>query len=291
MPIAPDDFAYICALVLKQSAIVLEPGKEYLVESRLNPVIRAEGFDSFTELVSALQARPHGSLPDIVVEAMTTNETSFFRDVHPFNALRETLLPELIDKRKTERTLRIWCAACSSGQEPYSICFLIKEHFPELINWDVTIWCTDLSVAILEQARRGIYTQLQVNRGLAAPLLIKYFERHGTEWEVKPAVRAMLEFDTMNLIGIWPRRPPHDLVLMRNVLIYFDLPTKSRILGKVRKSMASDGYMILGGPETTMNLDDNFVKRQIGRTGCYQLKSAADNGNAAKPMSIAVGSA
>lgn len=132
---------------------------------------------------------------------------------------------------------------------------------------------------------------MQVNRGLAAPLLIKYFERHGTEWEVKPAVRTMLEFDTMNLIGIWPPRPPHDLIFMRNVLIYFDIPTKTRILGKVRQSMASDGYLILGGPETTTNLDSGFVRRPIGRTGYYQLKSDAERADAARPISIPVGSA
>ena len=274
MAIDPQDFAYISAFIRENSAIVLETGKEYLVEARLSPIVSQEGLPSLAALVARLRQRPLNGLHSRVVEAMTTNETSFFRDVAPFDGLRQTTLPELIARRSSERRLRIWCGAASSGQEPYSLAILILEHFPALANWDVKILATDLSRDILARSKAGRYSQLEVNRGLPAPLLIKYFERVGMEWSVKESVRRLVQFEEMNLIRPWRAIPSCDIVFMRNVLIYFDVPTKKTILEKIRGVMRSDGYLFLGSAETTMNIDPNFNRVQLGRSSCYSIVGA-----------------
>jgi chemotaxis protein methyltransferase CheR len=268
--IAPDDFGYVRTLVRQRSAIVLEEGKEYLVESRLSAVAREEGFGSVERLIAELRAHPGNGLQRRVIEAMTTNETTFFRDIHPFDALRQTLLPELIQGRATQRELSIWCAASSSGQEPYSIAMLIREHFPVLAGWKVRILGTDLSGEMVERARQGRYSQLEVNRGLPAPLLVKYFRRQGLEWQLSDEIRGMVEYRELNLNEPWPTLPPADLVFLRNVLIYFDVDTKRTILGRVRRVLRPDGYLFLGGAETTMNLDDAYQRVPIGRAVCYR---------------------
>lgn len=268
------DFAYISAFIREHSAIVLETGKEYLVESRLMPIVRGEKLASIAELVVQLRRRPQNSLHMRVVEAMTTNETSFFRDVAPFEGLRLQALPDLIARRTAERRLRIWCGAASSGQEPYSLAMLLLEHFPVLANWDVKIIATDISQDILQRAKAGRYSQLEVNRGLPAPMLIKYFERVGIEWSIKDSVRKLVQFEELNLIRPWKGLPSCDFVFMRNVLIYFDVPTKKDILGKIRKVMRPDGYLFLGSAETTMNIDSNFIRVQLGKSSCYSIAGA-----------------
>lgn len=273
---AETDFDYIRTLVRERSAIVLEAGKLYLVESRLTPLVRREGMTSLTELVSRLRRERFGGLHRKVVEAMTTNETSFFRDLHPFEALKSTILPDLIAKRKAARTLHIWCAACSSGQEPYSIAMLLHDSFPELTGWTVRILATDLSSAVLERARRGAYSQMEVNRGLPATFLVKYFERGGMEWRVSEAVRRLVSFQEMNLVESWPALPPADVVFLRNVLIYFDVDTKKNVLARARRVMRPDGYLFLGGAETTLNLDESFERVQLDKSGCYRMRL---NGN------------
>ncbi|HEX2870890.1 MAG TPA: protein-glutamate O-methyltransferase CheR [Polyangiaceae bacterium] len=270
MSVAPAAFDRIRSLVKERSAIVLDEGKEYLVEARLTPIAKARGIGSLEQLASMLDAA-HAELVDEVVQAMTTNETSFFRDVYPFEALREHVIPQLVSKRKSARTLRIWCAACSSGQEPYTIAMLLKENFANLADWDVSILATDLSHAMVERAKAGNYRQLEVNRGLGSQQLLRHFERNGLDWQIKPDIRRMVTFAPMNLVAPWPATPTFDIVFLRNVLIYFDVETKRRILGNLRGRMAGDGYLFLGGAETTMNIDISFERAPFERASCYRL--------------------
>lgn len=265
-------YAYVRELVHRRAAIVVESGKEYLVESRLGPVARQAGLASIDELVRKLRSDERGPLATQVVEAMTTNETSFFRDVHPFESLRLRILPELA-KARASRTLSIWCAAASTGQEPYSIAMTIKEHFPELETWNVQIVATDINASVLSRARAGLFKPLEVNRGLPAPMLVKYFEREGADWRIRDSIRRMVSFQELNLLDPhWPIFGPQDLVFIRNVLIYFDVPTKRTILGRIRKMLRPDGYLLLGGAETTVNIDDEYQSARVGQSICYQPK-------------------
>lgn len=266
------DFNFVREMVRSRSAIVIEDEKNYLVESRLQPLARREGFVSIGEMVTKLRTNGFSPLHGKVVEAMTTNETSFYRDVQPFEALRKVILPELIAKRTTTRQLRIWCAASSTGQEPYSFVMLLKEHFPELAGWDVKILATDLSTQVLEKAKAGCFNQIEVNRGLPAPLLLKYFDRQGASWQIKESIRQMIEFRPLNLIEGWPPLSMMDIVLIRNVLIYFDVQTKKTILGKIRRLLRPDGVLFLGGAESTVNLDDAFGRCEVERTSVYRLR-------------------
>ncbi len=271
MPILDTDFSYVRDLVYRQAAIVLEKEKTYLVEARLTPLMRKHGFSSLTEMIRQIRSQPNNGLQWHVVEAMTTNETSFFRDIHPFELLKKNVLPDLIKRRTALRQLIIWCAAASSGQEPYTILMILREHFPELLNWKITFIASDISKEMLDRCREGCYSQIEVNRGLPAPLLVKYFKKIGTEWQIKEEFRRMIDFRQLNLAQSWPPLPALDILLMRNVLIYFDIETKKAILGRVRKTLKADGYLFLGGAETTLNLDDSFKRIQIDKTAYYQL--------------------
>jgi len=268
------DFDFIRKVLQERSAITLEPGKEYLVETRLAPLVRQLKLNSIGELVDQLRSHtangPVG-LHARVVEAMVTTETSFFRDHQPFEALRKFVIPDLIKRRRPERRLNIWCAACSTGQEPYSVALLVREYFPELADWHVSILASDLSRDVLERARLGNYNQIEVNRGLPATLLIKHFTQHGTHWQLNLDVRAMVRFQEFNLAQPWPTLPRMDLVLMRNVLIYFDVATKKTILGRLGRLLRPDGYLLLGGAETTFNLDDSFRRVEKLKSGFFQL--------------------
>ncbi len=272
MPLSSPDFDYVRKLVRERSAIVLDAGKEYLVESRLLPLARSHDCSSLQEFITKLRAQGANGLQQKVIEAMTTNETSFFRDVHPFEVLKKTLLPELIAKRDRDRKLNFWCGASSSGQEPYTVAMLLREHFPAVMNWSLRFLATDLSMEMVERARAGRYSQLEVNRGVPAPLLVKYFQRQGVEWQVKDEVRKMIEFRPMNLVDAWPAMPEMDMIFMRNVLIYFDVPTKKTVLSKIRRILRPDGYLLLGAAETTLNLDDGFERLQFEKAGCYRLR-------------------
>ncbi|MCB1776732.1 MAG: protein-glutamate O-methyltransferase CheR [Candidatus Competibacteraceae bacterium] len=266
------DFNFIRELVRRHSAIVLETDKDYLIETRLAPLAKQTGFASLTALIAALRA--NSAPPQLrkqVVEAITTHETSFFRDTHPFEALKTTVLPELFALRPSAN-VTLWCAACSSGQEPFSIAMLVHEHFPTLRN-RVRIIATDLSGAILARAHAGIYSQIEVNRGLPAVLLTKYFQKQGLQWRIRPEIRQMVEFRQNNLVEPWPSFPPLDLVFMRNVLIYFDLSTKKAILARVRSVLKSTGYLFLGSSETTLNLDNAFEPISIGKSVCYKQRT------------------
>lgn len=266
----PAMFGYISSLVRDKSAIVLDAHKAYLVESRLSPIVRAHGLHSFENLVEQLRKPNSAGLVQEVVEAMTTNETSFFRDVHPFEALRKQVLPDLICKRANEKKLTIWSNACSTGQEPYTIAMLLREHFPELAGWKVRICATDICSKVLEKAKSGEFNQTEVNRGLPAQFLLKYFTRQGLKWIITDEIRNSIEFRLLNLVEPWAGIPPTDIVFLRNVLIYFDIDTKKRILCRVHHTLRSDGYLFLGGAESTVGFNANFAREQFGSATFYR---------------------
>ena len=271
--LASTDIEFLRDLVHRRAAIVLDPGKTSLIESRLAPVARAEGLSSVQELLQRLRTAPDTRLTGLVVDAMTTNETTFFRDVHPWSALEHHILPDLIERRASQRSLTVWSAACSTGQEPYSLAMLLASKFPSVLaDWRVRIVGTDLSPRVLELARHGSYSQLEVNRGLQAAMLVRFFEREGAQWRIREDLRRLVEFREMNLCTAWAGLPTADLILMRNVLIYFDLATKREVLGKVRRVLRDDGYLLLGTAETTVNVDDRFERLSLDRATAYRMR-------------------
>ncbi len=270
--LSTEDLNYVRELVRVRSAIVLEPEKAYLVKSRLELLTKSEGLASISELVQQLRPTSYGRLHKKVVEAMTTNETSFFRDLTPFQALREQLLPEIIARKRISKRLTMWCGASSSGQEPYSVMLTIFEYFPELKDWIIQCTATDISEEMLAKCREGQYSQLEVNRGLPAGLLTKYFVKKGMGWQVNEEIRRRIDFKAMNLNGPWLPFPTMDLVFLRNVMIYFDTGTKKQILEKIRKILDPNGYLFLGGSETTINIDDQYERVPISGTSCYRVK-------------------
>jgi len=272
--VTPADVEYVRVLVHQSAALVVEPGKDYLVESRLAPVARSAGFASISEMIDRIRREPFGRVHHAIVQAMTTNETSWYRDLHPFDALRASVIPDLIARRAGERRLTIWSAACSTGQEPYSLAMLLLDAFPQLSSWHVTILASDLAEDAVAQGRSGRYSQLEVNRGLPTETLVRHFERDGAHWVVGGHVRRMVRFGVVNLIGPWPEMAAPDIVMLRNVMIYFDHATKQRLLGRLRDRMRPDGYLFLGNAETTLNVDDGFARVEPTRAGVYQLRSA-----------------
>ena len=280
----PGGYAYLQRLLADRTGIVLDTGKEYLVEARLHALVQSEGFSSVSSLLDSLQhvERP-GGLHRRAVEAMLNGETSFFRDHYPFEAIRTVIVPEMMQRRAGTRALNVWCAASASGQEAYSVAMILLESMPLLHDWKVDLLATDVSESMLQRARAGAYRQIEVNRGLPAPYLVKYFERFGEEWRVKERVRRMVRFGHMNLIEPWGNLPLFDVILMRNVLIYFSSETRRTILQSVLKSLRHDGYLILGGGETSLALDRTFESVRIGKAVCYRVRDcrggvAADMG-------------
>jgi chemotaxis protein methyltransferase CheR len=274
MALSMASFEYVRTLLRQRSAHVLEDDKIYLVETRLLPLARRQGLESVEELVLHLRARSNETLLVEVVEAMTINETCFFRDAHAFDALRHAVIPELIQRRAGVRTLNIWSAACSSGQEPYSLAILLRHYFPHLTAWKIRLLASDLSTTMLERSVRGRYSNLEVSRGLPPEFLEIYFRKEGDGWQVRDDIRRMVEFCQINLRDSWPKLPLADLVLMRNVLIYFDLPTKAQILRRVRRVIHSEGYLMLGGAETTHKVDDAFLPVSFRQVSLYRLREA-----------------
>jgi chemotaxis protein methyltransferase CheR len=279
MAISKIDFDYVSGLVHSEAALVLSPGKEYLVETRLGTLAQREGFASLAALIQQMRTEVKlNSLHHKAIEALTTNETFFFRDFHPFEALRRFIIPELLERRAHARRLTIWSAACSTGQEPYSLAMLLREHFPQLADWTVSILATDLSDAVLTVAREGKYSQFEVNRGLPASYLVKFFTKQKETWCVKEEVKKMVEFRPMNLIQPWPVMPPLDLVFMRNVMIYFDVETKKTILKKIRNCLLPHGCLFLGTAETTTTLDHQYEAVTYGKAVVYRLHPAQSKG-------------
>jgi len=278
MSLTAEQFEYVSELAKKRAAIVLNPGKEYMVKSRLEPLAKERGFENIGRMIDDMsRTRVYDETHKLVIEALTTNETYFFRDLHPFEALEKKIVPEAMARRAAERRLDIWSGASSTGQEAHSIAMMLMEKFPELKSWKVRILGTDLSAQAVEKAKRGVYSQMEVNRGLPLPLLVKYFSKEGDAWEVKPEIKKWLEFRTMNLIEPWRGLPRFDVVLMRNVLIYFDIETRRQILKNVRETLHRDGALFLGAAETTFQVDDSWAAESIGRTHVYRQKPDGDS--------------
>lgn len=270
MSISASSFTFVRELVRAESAIVLEPGKEYLVEARLVPLARKGGHAGVDAYVADLAARRNPADLKQVVEALTTNETSWFRDSDPFTALRESVFPALARNRPS-RTLRVWAAACSSGQEPYSI-LMTAQDTPALAGWKIDMLATDLSQEMLDRASAGEYSQLEVNRGLPATTLVRHFRRNGLNWKIDPALAAQVQFRQLNLVRPFPPMGRFDVVFLRNVLIYFDLATKRDILQRVRQVLAPDGHLFLGAAEMTMGVDDAWERVPAGRSSVYRIR-------------------
>ncbi|WP_260704973.1 CheR family methyltransferase [Edaphobacter flagellatus] len=253
------DYSYLRDLVLQQSANLIDPSRNALFDTRLTPVVQMAGASSVKDLVKMLRTNRPAHLHRAVAEAMTINETSFFRDVKPYELLRRTILPRLMEEKKKERRLRIWSAASSTGQEAYSMAMLMLSHFPELADWDVKIVGTDISRRVVEYAKRGRYSRLEVNRGLPAGMLLRYMVRDGEEWEISAQVRAMCEFHCANLCMPLSFLPVFDLVLLRNVLLYFSQQDRSTVFRHVHRQMAREGYLLLGNAEQADESTDQFA--------------------------------
>lgn len=265
----PDDFDFLAKLVKDSSGLVLTKDKAYLLESRLMPVARKRGFKGLDELVSKLRLGDR-ALAEDVTEAMTTNESFFFRDQKPFDQFRQVVLPNLLKTRATKKSFRIWCAAASSGQEPYSLAMILKEEAAKLAGWRTEIVGTDISRDILQKARAGLYSQFEVQRGLPIQLLVKYFKKRDDQWEIDPAIRAMVQYKEWNLLQDLRALGTFDVVFCRNVLIYFDQPTKAKVLESMAKQMSDDGVLYLGGAETVLGISDKF-KPIPGQRGVYAV--------------------
>lgn len=276
MVLAEKDFSYISRFVQQRSAIVLGPGKEYLVESRLLPLVRSVADGDISQLVSKLQSGADERLAAAVVEAMTTNETLFFRDVHPFEALRSHVLPELFAARRGTGRLSFWCGASSSGQEPYSVAMVLQEELAGRPGWTAEVLATDISEAMLQRTREATYSQLEVNRGLPIAALMKHFDRDGTHWQVKEPLRRMVTTQAVNLAAPLPPLGTFDVVFLRNVLIYFSPETKRAALEQVRALLRPDGYLFLGGAETTLTVDPAaWEPVTLGPSTAYRPRRAA----------------
>ncbi|WP_222928303.1 CheR family methyltransferase [Cellulomonas telluris] len=280
MSIARHTFAYVAEHVRRTSAIQLDDGKEYLVESRLMPLAREAGLPDVDAYVARLRAEPGSAAHDDVVEALTTNETSWFRDVAPFEALRRHILPEIAERAGARRAPRIWSAACSTGQEPWSIAMVLEETLGPDVRAEVL--ATDLSTQVLERARTGEYSQLEVNRGLPAAMLVRHLERHGMHWRVGDALRRTVTFRRHNLLDT-PPSGGFDVVFLRNVLIYFDLPTRHAVLEHVRTALRPDGWLVLGSAETTSGVHDGFERVQVGSTVAFRATAATRPGPLVPP--------
>ena len=272
MPLATRQFDFLRRLLQQESAIVLDGGKEYLVEARLSPIAESLGLPDVAALLDKLQTAPTADTRRSVVEAMTTNETSFFRDGHPFDALRTNIFPDLLVARAAQARLEIWCAACSTGQEPYSLAILLHELVPDLARWRVRILATDLAERMVTRAREGLYSAAEIGRGMPDHLLQKYFQRDGNRWRVGRQLRSVVEFRQCNLSAPLPQLHAMDLIMLRNVLIYFDVATKRRILEATGRVLAPDGYLCLGTAETTLGICDRYQRVTFGKAVFYRWK-------------------
>jgi chemotaxis protein methyltransferase CheR len=280
MTLSPTEFVFVSTLVRKEASIVLAPGKEYLVEARLIPVARAVGSANVNEFLAELQRRPDPAHQRKIIDALTTNETSWFRDREPFAALTDVVLPELVKSRSATRKIRVWSAASSSGQEAYSLAITLQENLPP--GWSYEIMGTDISTEMVKRAETAEYSQVEVNRGLPASQLVQYFERAGAHWRVTSQLRKNVSFKLMNLTAPLPAMQPFDIIFLRNVLIYFDVATKRTVLQNVAKLLRPDGWLFLGAAETTIGIDDNYERVAAGRTSAYRVRSAVPAGAARK---------
>jgi chemotaxis protein methyltransferase CheR len=288
--VTPPDYEYLRKLLKDQSGLDLSADKQYLIESRLLPLSRKAGLQGIPELVQKMKAGSQ-SLVAQVVEAMTTNETFFFRDKVPFDHFRQAIMPEVLKARAARKSVRIWCAAGSTGQEPYSLAMCLKEMESQLGGFRVEIIATDLSQEVLEKSRAGLYSQFEVQRGLPIQLLVKYFKQAGEFWQINPDIRAMVQHRQLNLLHDFSQLGTFDVIFCRNVLIYFDQDTKISTFNRLAKAMEPDGFLVLGAAETVVGLTDAF-KPYPDKRGLYrsnESRAKAPIGLAAPRMAAAAG--
>ena len=280
----PPDYEYLRKILKERSGLDLSADKQYLVESRLVPLARKAGFPGIPELVAKMRSGAEQLISD-VVEAMTTNETFFFRDKIPFDHLRDTILPALMQTRASRKLVRIWSAASSTGQEPYSIAMCLKEKAAQLAGWRFEIVATDLSQEVLEKSKAGIYSQFEVQRGLPIQLLVKYFAQTGELWQINAEIRGMVQHRTLNLLQDFSHLGKFDVIFCRNVMIYFDQETKTSIFERMNKAIEPDGMLMLGAAESVVGITDAF-RPCPDRRGLYQpnpSRGARANGGAMLP--------
>jgi len=269
----PQDFDFLRKLLKQRSGLVLSAEKQYLAESRLLPIARKRGMASLHELIRKLQGSGETALTVAVVEAMTTNETFFFRDRLPFEHFRDVMLPALLVARSREKRLRIWCAAASTGQEPYSLAMELKRLRGALEGWRFDIVATDLCGDVLERAKSGVYSQFEVQRGLPIGFLVDHFSQVGEQWQISPELRAMVQFRPLNLLNDFSALGNFDIVFCRNVLIYFDQETKADVLSRVARQIPADGFLVLGAAETVVGLTQ-ALRPVAERRGLYAPNAA-----------------
>ena len=269
-----EDFDMFSNLLKQRSGLVLTKDKAYLLESRLMPVARKWNMKGLEDLAQAVRTRKDEPLLRDITEAMTTNESSFFRDQKPFDLFKQLVLPKLMEARATKKVIRVWSAACSSGQEAYSLAMLLLEEGPKLAGWKIEIVGTDISAEMVERCRSGLYTQFEVQRGLPITLLVKYFKQNGDKWQISPQIRQMATFREFNLLTDLSALGQFDVVFCRNVLIYFDQPTKGRVLDQISRIMPPDGFLYLGGAETVLGITERF-KPLEGQRGLYVVTDGA----------------
>ena len=281
----PADFEFISQLINTRSGLVLTKDKAYLLESRLMPVARKRGMKGLEELISTIRTSQEETLLREVTEAMTTNESFFFRDIKPFDTFRDVILPDLLKNRAAKKSFRVWCAAASSGQEPYTLAMVMKEQAAKLTGWSYEIVATDISTEMLVKAEKGIYSQFEVQRGLPIQMLLKYFKKGDDAWEIDSSLRDMVKFKEFNLLNEPKVLGVFDVVFCRNVLIYFNQPTKTRILDWISRMIPADGRLFLGGAETVLGITDKF-KPVPGQRGVYCLAEAVPAAAAAAASKV-----
>ena len=279
------DFELYKSLLYSKSGLVITPDKSYLLDSRLTPIAKKWNYPTLEMMTLQLRALPDPKLIKDIVEAMTTNETSFFRDTKPFTLFQETILPHMITNRASKKSIRIWCAACSSGQEPYSLAMILKDKEAQLKGWRIEIIATDLSEDILDQARKATYSQFEVQRGLPIQYLMKHFTQIGETWALKDDIKSMIKFSTFNLLDEMTKMGQFDIIFCRNVLIYFDEKTKGNILGKMERQLEKDGFLLLGGAETVLGITDKFSPMPDKRGLYIKNPNSAPTGTNTPPNS------
>lgn len=257
--LSEQQFSQLSNLLKDETAVVLGSGKEYLVEARLTSLMREEGFATLSDLIEEVLRRSNPRLNQKVLLALTTNETSFFRDLAPFELLKNKLVPELMTRRAATKSITAWCAACSTGQEPYSLAMLMKQAFPQLSDWSVKILASDLNPNVVQKAKKGVYSSLEVNRGLPATMLVQFFTQQGDLFSINEDLKRWITFFDHNLIASW-NIPQVDILFMRNVLIYFDTDTKRQLFEKIKGVLAPDGYLFLGTAESPYRIVEGFSK-------------------------------
>ena len=272
MAIREENFEFIRRALQQRSAIALTDNKQYLVETRLAMLARKLGMGSVDEFVEHLKCPVSPVLWQDVVDAMTTNETSFFRDAVPFHVLRDDVFKRAMSGKTSGGVLNVWSAACASGQEPYSIAMLWRECQSQYPGWDLRIIASDISKEMLGIAEKGAYSSLDIERGLSEQRRKRFFQQEGNLWLVNQSLKKNIEFRYINLIDAWPVLPLMDVIFIRNVLVYFDLPTKQKIFAKLRAALKPEGSMFLGGAETTLAIDEQFERVFAGVGNCYRMK-------------------